>query len=167
MIPRTYRWTQGRPSWRIDGFANNRADVDDGRNNPLLRLATVGDNAAMPTEPTKAEPPKGKRRWFQFSLRTLLIGVMLLAVACAYVAHEKAIVDRRSELWRWLNQHGSQIRTDGGMPVPEGIEQPSFLRRLLGDQTVLEVYLRQVISDDDLQRIKETFPGVRITQAKR
>ena len=32
----------------------------------------------METEPTKVEPPNRKRRWFQFSLRTLLIGVTLL-----------------------------------------------------------------------------------------
>ena len=31
----------------------------------------------MQTEPTKAEPPKRKRRWFQFSLRTQLIVVTL------------------------------------------------------------------------------------------
>jgi hypothetical protein len=38
----------------------------------------------MQTEPSEAEPPKRKRRWFQFSLRALLV-VTLLAVACAYV----------------------------------------------------------------------------------
>jgi hypothetical protein len=30
-------------------------------------------------EPPKADPPKRKRRWYQFSLRTLMIGVTLLA----------------------------------------------------------------------------------------
>jgi hypothetical protein len=39
----------------------------------LLRLPAVGDNAAMEAEPPEAEPPKRKRRWFQFSLRTLMI----------------------------------------------------------------------------------------------
>jgi hypothetical protein len=34
----------------------------------------------METDLTKADPPKRKRRWFQFSLRTLMIGVTLLAV---------------------------------------------------------------------------------------
>jgi hypothetical protein len=29
----------------------------------------------MQTEPSEAEPPKRKRRWFQFSLRTLMIVV--------------------------------------------------------------------------------------------
>ena len=33
----------------------------------------------------KADPPKRQRRWFQFSLRTLMIVVTLLAVVCAYV----------------------------------------------------------------------------------
>jgi hypothetical protein len=40
-------------------------------------MPAAGDNAAMPTESSEAEPPKRKRRWFQFSLRTLLIGVTL------------------------------------------------------------------------------------------
>jgi hypothetical protein len=31
----------------------------------------------MQTDPSKAEPPKRKRRWFQFSLCTLLIVVTL------------------------------------------------------------------------------------------
>jgi hypothetical protein len=33
----------------------------------------------------KAEPPKRRRRRFQFRLRTLLIGVTLLGVDCGYV----------------------------------------------------------------------------------
>jgi hypothetical protein len=53
-----------------------------GRRNPLLPLPAGGDNAAMQTEPFKTEPLKRERRWYQFSLRTLLIGVTLLAVAC-------------------------------------------------------------------------------------
>jgi hypothetical protein len=33
-------------------------------------------------EPTEAEP-KGKRRWFQFSLRTLMLAIAIVAVQCA------------------------------------------------------------------------------------
>jgi hypothetical protein len=36
----------------------------------------------MQTEPPTADPPKRKRRWFQFSLRTLMIGVTLAAFPC-------------------------------------------------------------------------------------
>jgi hypothetical protein len=38
----------------------------------------------MQNEPPKAEPPKRKRRWFQFSLRTMLIAVTIVAVECAF-----------------------------------------------------------------------------------
>ncbi len=39
----------------------------------------------METEPPKAEPPKRKRRWFQFSLRMLLIVIAIMAAQIAYV----------------------------------------------------------------------------------
>jgi hypothetical protein len=32
------------------------------------------------------QPARRRMRWYQFSLRTLLIGVTLVAVACGYVA---------------------------------------------------------------------------------
>ena len=34
----------------------------------------------MPIEPPKADPPKRKRRWFQFSLRTLLVAFTILII---------------------------------------------------------------------------------------
>jgi hypothetical protein len=34
----------------------------------------------MPSELPKADPPKRKRRWFQFSLRTLFVIVTILAL---------------------------------------------------------------------------------------
>ena len=40
-------------------------------------------HTAMQTEPTNADPPKGKRRWFQFRLRTLMIFIAAVALACA------------------------------------------------------------------------------------
>jgi hypothetical protein len=49
----------------------------------LLRLPAPADNAAMEAEPPKAEPPKRKRRWFQFSLRTLFVVTAVVAVQCA------------------------------------------------------------------------------------
>ena len=36
----------------------------------------------MQTEPPEADPPKPKRRCFQFSLRTLLIVIRLLTISC-------------------------------------------------------------------------------------
>ena len=50
--------------------------------NALPMLPAPADNAAMEAEPPKTEPSKRKRRWFQFSLRTLMVAVTLLAAAC-------------------------------------------------------------------------------------
>jgi hypothetical protein len=44
------------------------------------------DNAAIESEPPKADPPKRKRRWYQFNLRSLMIVVTLIcAVASAWL----------------------------------------------------------------------------------
>ena len=90
----------------------------------------------MQTEPPKAEPPKRKRRWFQFSLRTLLIGVALLAVACAHVAHEAKIVRERRN---WLVAH---LFAASSFPphlilLAQGSAEhnPSVIRLLLGDNS--------------------------------
>jgi hypothetical protein len=45
----------------------------------------------MQTEPSKADapeaaPPKRKRRWFQFSLRTLLMVVAVVAMLAAIIS---------------------------------------------------------------------------------
>ena len=49
----------------------------------LHRRRVAADNAAMETESTKTESPRRTRRWFQFSLRTLLIGVTIAATFAA------------------------------------------------------------------------------------
>ena len=47
-----------------------RFGIDGAIRNILLRLLVAADNAAMPTEPSKAEPPKRQRRWFQVHLES-------------------------------------------------------------------------------------------------
>src|ERR1700694_4735083 len=61
----------------------------------LLLLPAVGDNAAMEAEPHKAVPPKRKRRWFQFSLRSLLIFTVIAAVALGWLG--KKIEQKRGQ----------------------------------------------------------------------
>jgi hypothetical protein len=53
--------------------------------NPLLRLPAVGDNAAKQTDPSKSDLPRRKRRWFQFSLRSLLVLTLICAIWRAYL----------------------------------------------------------------------------------
>ena len=49
----------------------------------------------MQPDPPKAEPPKRKRRWFQFSLRSLLVTTFIVAVACGWLG--KKIEQKRRE----------------------------------------------------------------------
>jgi hypothetical protein len=58
----------------------------------LLDSAAIENNAAMPTDPPKAEPPKRMRRRLQFSLRTLFVVTTVMAVVCGYVAHVRSMV---------------------------------------------------------------------------
>jgi hypothetical protein len=39
----------------------------------------------MQTDPPKADPPKRKRRWSQFSLRTLMLFVTLACVIAGWI----------------------------------------------------------------------------------
>ena len=52
--------------------------------NPLLHRPAAADNTAMQIEPPKADPPKRKRRWFQFSLRTLLLFTIAFVVVLGW-----------------------------------------------------------------------------------
>jgi hypothetical protein len=49
----------------------------------------------MQTDPPKADSPKRKRRWFQFSLRALLILTLICVVGSAWVA--RRIERKRNE----------------------------------------------------------------------
>ena len=67
---------------------------------------------------SKADLPKRKRRWFQFSLRTLLIVVTLLAVPCWFV-HE--LVFRPREIQR---------EEEAAKKVAEGANMVTTIRTL-------------------------------------
>ena len=51
----------------------------------------------MESEPSKAKPPKRKRRWFQFSLRTLLIFTVVCAIGFALVAKK---IEASTKSWQ-------------------------------------------------------------------
>jgi hypothetical protein len=93
-------------------------------------------------EPTpNAAEPKSRRRWHQYSLRTLLIGVTLAGLPCAYVAHEAKIVAERRA---WLEDHKRDAwlalqvspRALRGFSRGNPGQAPSMLRRWLGDKAV-------------------------------
>ena len=106
---------------------------------PLLRLLAVGDNAAMPTEPPKADLPKRKRRWFQFSLRSLMIFTLVCAVASAWLGIK--IDQKRKEREAvesiikdgWTVIYDSQIDPRGNLYMRDQPPGPDWLRKVLGE----------------------------------
>jgi hypothetical protein len=103
-----------------------------------------------------------QRRWFQFKLRTLLIVVTIAAAACAWATHEGRIVQERTAVREWIEAGGGACVSNNlslHVPPGAGIEEPSFVRRWLGDRTVTTVFLPRRFSDRDLQRIKTCFRG--------
>ena len=96
-----------------------------------------------------------KRRWFQFRLRTLLVGVLLLAIPCAYVAHEYHIVATRRAWIAQYKPHFSTVSTRWGSGNPENA--PSLIRRLLGDQQYYTIALYNGESRD-MPDVERLFP---------
>lgn len=90
-------------------------------------------------------------RRFQFSLRTLLIVVALLALPCAYVGWEAKIVAQRKS---WLEAHPDTDHT-----FPPGLEpgEISWVRRWLGDEERCQINVRG-FSQDELETTSKLFP---------
>jgi hypothetical protein len=117
-----------------------------GRQNRLLRLLAVGDNAAMQSE------PKRNRRWFQFSLRTLLIVVTLLAVVCGYVGWQAKIVrERKAMLKNPQFCLACQLFEVAGRGIP-------WIRWRLGDIDCYAIIGDEKVIDADLDRYRVAFP---------
>ena len=86
----------------------------------------------MQSEPPNAEPPKRKRRWFQYSLRTLLLLTMALGIGSRWITvraqRQKAAVDAI------LNDGGAvvydyQIDAAGGVIPDAKPPGPDWLRK--------------------------------------
>jgi hypothetical protein len=118
----------------------------------LPRLPAVGDNSAMQPEPPKADPPKRKRRWFQFSLRTLMIVVALLAVPMGYVGWQAKIVRERTTL---LIESGKEMIGGDYLGDDDGI---SRIRRLFGDRCWKVIILYEAAPTELRAKIKAAFP---------
>jgi hypothetical protein len=107
----------------------------------LLRGPNRNDNAAMDAE------PKRKRHWYQFSLRTLLIFTLVLAIACAFLARRVGLKRRERQAVEAIVKAGGQVQFDyqrgkfvgGNFPAisPPG---PAWLRSALGDNFFSDVF---------------------------
>ena len=79
----------------------------------------------MEAEPPEDDPPKRKRRWYQFSLRMLQIAVAMLALPLGYVGWKAKIVREREAFLE--NRYYLPGESSPFEPV-----QASWMLRLLG-----------------------------------
>jgi hypothetical protein len=96
---------------------------------------------------------------FQFSLRTLMIGVTLVAVACGYVGRQVKIVrERYSMLAQITDQKNTERGNYGLAPSEDSQLQVPWIRRLLGDQAIYAIGLPITASKDYRRKVRELFP---------
>jgi hypothetical protein len=126
------------------------------------------------------------RRRFQFRLRTLLIGVTLLAGVCGYVGWQAKIVRERHAIAREVSQlHGgvfSESRLEAIFGQGKALEEPlevgettltppyptiSLLRKWPGDEGVLAVVIPESVPASTVARVKAAFPEALVVQSPR
>ena len=78
------------------------------------------------------DAPKPKLRWFQFSLRTLLVFVTLCAVPCSWLGVKMQKARQQRKAARAIEELGGEV----GWSEPSG---PAWLRSLLGDDVFRHV----------------------------
>jgi hypothetical protein len=94
----------------------------------------------MPIGPSDPEPPNHKRRWLQFSLRTLPIFTLICAIASTWVARRMKQRREEREVVEAILKHGAgRVYYDyqliqGGEP-----SGPAWLRRFVGEDFFNEI----------------------------
>jgi hypothetical protein len=102
------------------------------------------------------------RRRFQFRLRTLMIGVALLAGVCGYVAHEANIVRERKAFLQSPGERFIQSPSyRNGQPVDPDMKV-SWIRRMIGDGPVSMIALPIGTDKTEYDRITALFPETKI-----
>lgn len=119
-----------------------------------------------------AESEKSQRRWFQFSLITLLAAVALMAIPCSYIASQVRVIRHRAAERKWLESQGCEFEDDewpeqvldglatGGLPGPVERGVP-WVRRILGDRAVVGIRIWQ--SDEQHERALKAFPEAQLS----
>jgi hypothetical protein len=125
----------------------------------LLRRPVAADNAAMEAEPTKAESPKRKRRWYQFSLRTLLIFVLICAISSAWFGMKIERKRRERDAVQRIIAKSGVAQYDYEIAHQSEPDGPAWVRRLFGDNLFSDVRAVSLPggthNDDDLALLDE------------
>jgi hypothetical protein len=121
----------------------------------------------METATPNFAKPKSLRRWFSFSLRTLLIFVTLTGCGMGWLGWQFEIVKERkamrSEMKRRRTVSITLIdrRPDNVLGLPVG--EVSFIRRWMGDEPLDEVaFPIQEMRSPYADRVRDLFPEATI-----
>jgi hypothetical protein len=113
---------------------------------------------------TMTTPPR--RRWFQFSLATMFVGVTLTAMSISWSIWELKFVRDRQALIQRLNQDptvGGAYPASGDIYAKTPVETIPFWRRWLGDRTIhVVVVSSDQFSQAEIQLVRRLFPEARI-----
>jgi hypothetical protein len=134
--------------------------------NLLLQHATMLDNPTVQTEPSNTDQPKGNRRWFQYSLRSLMIGVTLLAVPCGYIGWQAKIVRERKSLLERIDGVNGPILSHSevidGFGDHAGFVELPWIRKSMGDIPIDLIDLIHDAPPEIVREIKAAFPEAAI-----
>jgi hypothetical protein len=128
----------------------------------------------MEEKPTTAEPVKGKRRWYQFSLRTLLIFTALASCGLGWLGFKIQQARRQQTAIAAIEKLGGRIQYDydvdsqGNNVANAVLPGAAWLHALLGDDFFRTAYGVDLsdgsgmgwISDDELVHLR-TFTELR------
>ena len=92
-----------------------------------------------------------KRRWHQFSLKTMVVVMTLACVAAGWLAYERNEVRKRATIIAVIEKLGGTVDYDESQPF-----RPRWLRPLLGDKSpgeVAQVFLVGEVTDAELIQV--------------
>ena len=125
-------------------------------------------------QPTTAARPR-RRRWFRYSLRTLIVCVTLAAIGMAWVVREREQSRRELEVARELEASGAIVELGGRFDVPrtflrppsQHVEEQAWWRTALGGilgprvRVVLGTNTTDLVTLDRLENLQELSVGGR------
>ena len=102
-------------------------------------------------------PPKPRLRWYQFSVRTLLIVVLVLGVFFGWLGSRLQRAARHRQMAAELHGVKAEVESLGGRIYAYTDRPPNWLDKLLGDPGVFDVQTVTMgqAADADLKHLKD------------
>ncbi|MCY2990028.1 MAG: hypothetical protein NTY19_19465 [Planctomycetota bacterium] len=117
----------------------------------------------MTNAPTTISKPQ--RRWFQFSLRTMLIVMLLAGSGMGWFAHRLKQASRQREAVAAIQKLGGAVAYDCELRG-EGAPGPVWLRQRLGDDFFTNVTWvnlgRTQVAAETMEQLQQALPNCEI-----